>query len=138
ESIDVYNLANLDQRYNLLELISLSYRVHFAAEESRAPQHPDQAGNGMRIAASSYSEIIPSSSENSSLGYPSKVQRYAKNTTTKDGRSDDICIPRGSDCVTIHITMPSIFGWRSRRWYEAVIKTTPVGVYLYATFVLTS
>ena len=75
ESIDIYNPANLNQRYIRLELISLPYKIRFAAEECRDPQHPDQTENGMRIAASSCSETIPSSSENSSLAYPSKVQR---------------------------------------------------------------
>lgn len=40
--------------------------------------------------------------------------------------------------MTIRIAMPSSLGWRSWRSYEAVIGTMAVGVYLYATFVLTS
>ena len=47
-------------------------------------------------------------------------------------------VPRGSNCVTIRVAMPSNFGFRSWRWYEALIETTAVGIYLYATFVLTS
>ena len=47
-------------------------------------------------------------------------------------------VPRGSNCVTIRVVMPSNFGFRSWRWYEALIETLAVGIYLYATFVLTS
>lgn len=53
-------------------------------------------------------------------------------------RRDTVLFPADSKCVTIRITMPSNFGWRSWRWYEAVIETMAVGIYLYATFVLTS
>ena len=34
--------------------------------------------------------------------------------------------------------MPSSFGFRSWGWYEAIIEAIAVGIYLYATFVLTS
>lgn len=40
--------------------------------------------------------------------------------------------------VRVVITMPSNFGFRSWRCYEAVIEVLAVGIYLYATFVLTS
>ena len=40
--------------------------------------------------------------------------------------------------MTIRIVMPSSFGFRSWKWYETIIETTAVGIYLYATFVLTS
>ncbi len=41
-------------------------------------------------------------------------------------------------CFTVNITMPSDHGLFSWRWYEAIIETLAVGIYLYATFVLTS
>ena len=40
--------------------------------------------------------------------------------------------------VVLAISMPHEMGIRSWRWYEATIETLAVGVYLYATFVLTS
>lgn len=40
--------------------------------------------------------------------------------------------------IVIQITMPDDFGLRSWRWYEAFLETIAVGIYLYATFVLTS
>ncbi|KAF2114993.1 hypothetical protein BDV96DRAFT_576267 [Lophiotrema nucula] len=40
--------------------------------------------------------------------------------------------------IRVCITMPSQFGWRSWRSYEAAIESLAVGIYLYATFVMTS
>ena len=40
--------------------------------------------------------------------------------------------------ITLRIKMPSNCGIRSWRTYEAFIETAAVGIYLYATFVLTS
>lgn len=40
--------------------------------------------------------------------------------------------------IKITITMPSEHGLRSWRWYEAILETLAVGIYLYATFVLPS
>ena len=40
--------------------------------------------------------------------------------------------------IVLAISMPDEMGIRSWRWYEATIETLAVGVYLYATFVLTS
>ena len=40
--------------------------------------------------------------------------------------------------IVLTISMPDDMGIRSWRWYEATIETLAVGVYLYATFVLTS
>lgn len=42
------------------------------------------------------------------------------------------------DCVRVRITMPSNIGLRSWRTYEAILEASAVGIYLYATFVLTS
>lgn len=40
--------------------------------------------------------------------------------------------------IVLSISMHDEMGIRSWRWYEATIETLAVGVYLYATFVLTS
>lgn len=44
----------------------------------------------------------------------------------------------GHPTIVLAITMPHEMGVRSWRWYEATIETLAVGVYLYATFTLTS
>ena len=43
-----------------------------------------------------------------------------------------------NEYITVRIVMPTNYGFRSWRWYEAVIESLAVGIYLYATFVLTS
>lgn len=40
--------------------------------------------------------------------------------------------------IVICISMPQEYGIRSWRWYEAILETLAVGIYLYATFVLSS
>lgn len=45
---------------------------------------------------------------------------------------------RSEPTIVLAISMPDEMGIRSWRWYEATIETLAVGVYLYATFVLTS
>jgi len=46
--------------------------------------------------------------------------------------------PLDSSTITVVATMPSELGLRSWRWYEATLEALAVGIYLYATFVLTS
>lgn len=46
--------------------------------------------------------------------------------------------PRKEPTIVLAIRMPQEMGICSWRWYEATIETLAVGVYLYATFVLTS
>ncbi|KAI4110723.1 MAG: hypothetical protein LQ345_006931 [Seirophora villosa] len=67
--------------------------------------------------------------------YPTHIERpqYQGSTSsrspivTKTRRRETISMPAGSNCVTIRITMPSSFGWRSWRSYEAVIETMARG-----------
>ncbi|KAL8983563.1 MAG: hypothetical protein Q9177_004944, partial [Variospora cf. flavescens] len=114
-------------------------------EEPQALQYSNQREVEMENMASSDPEIFSSPYENSTSSYPFPARQHAGSTTSSQKpiittiqRSDTISVPRGSNCVTIRITMPSSFGLRSWRWYEAAIETMAVGVYLYATFVLTS
>ena len=62
-------------------------------------------------------------------------------TTSKRAKSASLHgseIPIDRPTVLIRITMPHDFGVRSWRWYEAILEALAVGIYLYATFVLTS
>lgn len=53
-------------------------------------------------------------------------------------RRSATCVLDDANSVIIRIEMPSNYGIRSWRSYEACIETVAVGIYLYATFVLTS
>lgn len=46
--------------------------------------------------------------------------------------------PEDQPKIVLTIALPHETGIRSWRWYEAIIETLAVGVYLYATFVFTS
>ncbi|KAL8995117.1 MAG: hypothetical protein Q9169_005100 [Polycauliona sp. 2 TL-2023] len=135
-------------KYNIRGLMSLPYTVNpdrVAEEEPQAQQCPFPGETEMDTMASTYPDTTSSAYEDS-ISPPTVTARHHAGSTassqrpmiTTIQRSDTISVPRGSKCVTIRITMPSSFGVRSWRWYEAVIETTAVGVYLYATFVLTS
>jgi hypothetical protein len=69
------------------------------------------------------------------------VNRYVLDRSSAPGcstnRSDTIASYEGNYIRTC-ITMPSNFGIRSWRWYEAIVESLAVGLYLYATFILTS
>ena len=127
QSMDIYNPADLETRYSVVRLMSLPYTVQFPKAERQALRYP----NGTE---SPYPETTPPSSGISTRSYP----LVARQDSGLSASSDAVSVPRDGNYVTIRITMPSSFGWRSWRWYEAVIETLAVGVYLYATFVLTS
>ncbi|KAL8732648.1 MAG: hypothetical protein Q9166_002623 [cf. Caloplaca sp. 2 TL-2023] len=145
ESIDIYNPADLSMKYSILGLMALPYTVtpDYTPEGPQDATYPNNAGD------EEMETITPSDPRATSTAYDpsssySMPQPYEESLSSRRPmiktmqRSDTISVPRGANCVTIRITMPSSFGWRSWRWYEAVIETTAVGVYLYATFVLTS
>ena len=58
--------------------------------------------------------------------------------TTSSASLKSIATSVRAPTVKISITMPHEHSFRSWRWYEAVLETLAVGIYLYATFVLTS
>ncbi|KAL8682714.1 MAG: hypothetical protein Q9224_006748, partial [Gallowayella concinna] len=143
ESIDIYNPADLSSKYSILGLMALPYTVIPDYTPEEGPPHrsayPDDTQE------EEMETITPSRSRGRSTSSydPSSYstgQQYEESSSsslhpviTTVRRSKTVSVPRGSNCVTIRITMPSSFGWRSWRWYEAVIETTAVGVYLYAT-----
>ena len=66
-----------------------------------------------------------------------RQQRALLVPTSSIARSDTIAT-YGQDYVTVRIVMKSNFGLRSWRCFETCIESLAVGIYLYATFVLTS
>ena len=148
ESIDIYNPADPSKKFNILGLMSLPYTAdqdQITEEEPEALQYSSQNDVELETRTLLYRHSGSSSCDNRTSSYPFVAQQYAESITfsqipirTRIQRSETMSVPRGSQCVTIRLTMPSSFGLRSWRWYEAVIETLAVGVYLFGTFVLTS
>ncbi|KAL8957178.1 MAG: hypothetical protein Q9193_005484 [Seirophora villosa] len=156
ESITIYNPANPAFKYSILGLMALPYTVtmnHPFEEGLNVPALPGYTTEeemGTISTSNNNGDETPGDTEEETdlvtTSYPTRIERprYQGSTSsrspivTKTQRRETISMPAGSNCVTIRITMPSSFGWRSWRSYEAVIETMAVGIYLYATFVLTS
>lgn len=93
-------------------------------------------------------DTIPTSHSGATLGRYQSLSRFDNGVLRRHAsspsapmimrRSSTAFLVRGSNCVTLRIVMPSSFGFCSWRLYEAIIETTAVGIYLYATFVMTS
>ena len=132
ESIQIYNPADPSVQYSIWGLIALPYTVtlnHVSEERSHISAFPSHGGEEL--------ETITTSHSGASSNPIIRRQGLSPLEESMIRRSDT-SVPRGSNCVTIRVAMPSNFGFRSWRWYEALIETTAVGIYLYATFVLTS
>ena len=145
ESISIYNHADPSVKYSILSLMALPYTVsHDYSWEpnpyrSAFPSNREEETDMVSTSASGVS--CPSHRTFSPTVAPQQCEESAsspKAMTMTNQRSDTASAPQGSNCVTVRITMPSNFGWRSWRCYETVIETIAVGIYLYATFVLTS
>ena len=132
ESIHIYNPADPSVKYSIWGLMALPYTVtlnHEFEEEYHIPAFPSHGGEKTETITTSYSG---SSSD--------PIIRKQSSPALQEPMMgpSDTSVPRGTNCVTIRVVMPSNFGFRSWRWYEALIETTAAGIYLYATFVLTS
>lgn len=155
ESIIIYNPADPSITYTILGLMALPYTVTSdhpflgRARNPALPRHNTDEEMGV-IPTQNHRAETPGQEEEEmeviNISHLSPVERRRRGDSsssktpmmTGTQRRDTVSLPSGSNCVTIRITMPSSFGWRSWRWYEAVIETMAVGIYLYATFVLTS
>jgi hypothetical protein len=78
------------------------------------------------------------SPDNKSSPVPSSPHdRPPEHHATTNAPTDDQSFP-SQPTIVLAISMAHEMGIRSWRWYEATIESLAVGVYLYATFVLTS
>ena len=136
ESIQIYNPADPSVEYSIWGLMALPYTVtlkHGSEERSHVSAFSSH-GEEMRDMTTSYSGAqLPHYSSLDPI-----IRRPGSSQLDPTTRRRDTSVPEGSNCVTIRVTMPSNFGFRSWRWYETLIETAAVGIYLYATFVLTS
>lgn len=136
ESIQIYNPADPSVEYSIWGLMMLPYIVTLKHEPNRGsrlsafPSHEEE----METITTSYSEAtLPDNASSDPI-----IRRQGPSPSEPVMRRSAASVPEGSNCVTIRVTMPSNFGFRSWRWYEALVETVAVGIYLYATFVLTS
>ena len=81
--------------------------------------------------ASPHNSLSPTSQATSQPVDPSLEGHVS--TAGTDGQTSE-----NHPTMVLAISMPQDMGIRSWRWYEATTETLAVGVYLYATFVLTS
>ena len=136
ESIQIYNPTDPSVEYSLWGLMALPYIVtlnHESDGRSHISAFPSP-GEEMETITTSYSgATLPRYGSSDPI-----IRRRSLSPPEPMSRRSHTSVPQGSNCVTIRIAMPSNFGLRSWRWYEALIETTAVGIYLYATFVLTS
>ena len=132
ESICIYNPADPSVEYSIWGLMALPYTLTLNQESedrSHITAFPSHGGEKMETVTTSYSGASPD---------PIIRQHNSPPLQEPMMRRRDTSVPRRSNCVTIRVVMPSNFGFRSWRCYEALIETTAAGIYLYATFVLTS
>ena len=141
ESIRIYNPADPSTEYSLWGLMALPYIVTLKHEPEQSHRISTTLSQGeeeeeMETMATSYSgaTTLPHYASSDPI-----IRRQAPPPQEPMmRRSNTSGSVAGSNCVSIRVTMPSSFGFRSWRWYEALIETMAVGIYLYATFVLTS
>ena len=156
ESITIYNSVDPSLKYSIPGLMKLPYTAASCHTTDVKPHVPGLGRHDIEqemgpVTTSHYGDISSgpigeedldtiTTSSYTPMGHQLRRESASSRTPmmTSMRRSDTISQLQGSNCVTIRIVMPSNFGWRSWRWYEAAIETTAVGIYLYATFVLTS
>lgn len=145
ESIDIYNPADQSTKYTILGLMLLPYTVMPQQDSNSAlPSSPSlpSDGGGEEIDRISTSDIgiALHSYQSESHSHRSELGRQASSSSAPEIvrlKSTALLVGR-RNCVTIRIVMKSCFGFCSWGCYEAIVETIAVGIYLYATFVLTS
>ncbi len=149
ESIHIYNLENPSIKYSIFELMRIPYTITPSDQSSESSNTSDlpHLGEEMRTVSTSTSfaenpqrsrhtstwPIVATQSQHSQ-----QQRRSSPPPSTPFVTRSNTFVLAGSKCVTIRVVMPSNFGFRSWRWYETIIETVAIGIYLYATFVLTS
>jgi hypothetical protein len=127
DEVKIFNTENPEIKYNLWEFWRLPYTLYRpepptlpAVEEQPNDDEDSEESNShisrVNTTATESKHITPISSTTRSPTF----QYY------------------GEYCVTVQIKMKSDFGLSSWGAFEAIIEVLAVGIYLYATFVLTS
>ena len=127
QSMEIYNTQDRSIQYRIWDLIRLPYSLPIPERQTGISALPNHRGEVTST------EAFP---QNGSHGLTHRQRNTPTPVPTTERR--DTASLYGSHCITIRILMPSNFGLLSWRWYESVIETLAVVIYLYATFVLTS
>lgn len=126
KSLRIYHSEDQSVEYHVGELMALPYTQSL----KRQPRRP-----GDLLAHPGHEEEIElaathTQSEDSSSNLINRHKPTVRRCYTS--------VPNESNLITIRIVMHSDCGLRSWRTYEAFLESMAVGIYLYATFVLTS
>jgi hypothetical protein len=137
ESMEIYDGYGRKLDYSMWDLICVPYSFTPTKFPLRSTMlSSDSTIEGRKPGTESTLEAVHSSDLSSD-----HVNNHALDRPSMPGRSmdrsDTIASYEGNYIRTC-ITMPSNFGIRSWRWYEAIVESLAVGLYLYATFILTS
>ena len=123
ESIHIYNPAHASVEFRIWGLMALSYIVtlnHESEERSHISAFP-HPGEEMDTMTTSYSGAKqPRYGSSDPI-----IRRQSSSPPAPMMRRNHTSVPQGSNCVTIRVAMPSNSGFRSWRWYEALIETKP-------------
>lgn len=134
ESVEVYDGHGRKLDYSMMDLICVPYVS--IPKKSAPPLSINNTANESGLATLDIVHTGNTGQSPSPLN-PSQAQSRSTPSTQATSRSDTIQA-YNSSYIRVCITMPTNFGFRSWRCYEAVIEPLALGIYLYATFVLTS
>ena len=117
---------------SLISLMLLPYRIRSTPPLSveNPKENPDESANTTEEPRNETRRLKPSKSWPAAKGHPDFVT--PDSPPLRPGDAGD------QPTFVVRIEMPPETGLRSWRFYEACIETFAVGIYLYATFVLTS
>ncbi|KAJ4287194.1 hypothetical protein N0V90_012592 [Kalmusia sp. IMI 367209] len=138
ESMEVYDGFGHKLNYGMLDLLKVPYDFtpkRDSHDVAHPPVHPSLNEAKPEGGPSALMEVETDESSVTQIRREAPERSAPSNHSAN--RSGTIALYEGA-YVRVCITMPSNFGFRSWRCYEAVIEVLAVGIYLYATFVLTS
>ncbi|KAF1844993.1 uncharacterized protein K460DRAFT_416329 [Cucurbitaria berberidis CBS 394.84] len=139
ESIEVYDGYGQKMDYSIWELMNLPYEFEPKTNTPRVANGtglPIVENRGLGTEVGPLEADSPSDSSSPRGGRHSINRPLTPDNTTI--RSSNITTSNDGAYIRVCITMPTDFGIRSWRCYETVIELLAVGIYLYATFILTS
>lgn len=134
ESIEVYDGYDQKLSYGVWGLITVPYLSPPKPASSPIPRPiTANAESGTDL-----SNLGPMHTSASASSQSLAQLRHRPSLPTQSSPRTDTLSYYNNSYIRVCITMPTNFGFRSWRWYEAIIESLALGIYLYATFVMTS